>query len=101
MKNLTLPDEVTKATGTSPRDLVILSIPKAGKSVIFGAFTQTHNALVLDLERGGYEYISARKLSTYINDGDDLWESFQNYISYRDALLKEKGKYKYLLIWII
>lgn len=97
-KKVVLPDEIEEVRITSPRDLCIVSIPKMGKGTILGDFTTTHNALVLDLEKGGYEYIKARKLSTYTSQDTNEWESFQNYIKYRNALLEQKGKYEYLII---
>src|SRR6478736_6326585 len=94
-----LPDEVTKVEKDAPaRDLVVISQPKMGKGSIFGDFTKKYNALVFDLEKGGYEYIDARKVSTYTSQETSRWESYQNYIKYRKVLLESKGKYKYLLI---
>lgn len=97
-KELRLPDEISDIHLSAPRDLVILSIPKMGKGTILGDFTTKNNALVLDLEKGGYEYIKARKMSTYTDQSTNLYESFQNYISYRNLLLENKGKYEYLII---
>ena len=98
-KEIILPDDITKSPiNNPPRDLVIVSIPKCGKGTILGALTREKNALVLDLEKGGYEYISARKMSTYTTQETTTWESFQNYIEYRNALLENKGKYDYLII---
>lgn len=93
-----LPDDITQVKNTNPRDLVVLSIPKMGKGTILGSLTTKQNAIVLDLEKGGYEYIPARKLSTYTSDQTTRWESFQNYIKYRNLLLEQKGKYEYLII---
>jgi len=93
-----LPEDVQKASGTDPRDLVLVGIPKIGKGTILGALTRTHNAVALDLEKGGYEYIDARKISVYENDLDGDWEAFIAYIKWRNALLAEPGKYKYLII---
>lgn len=98
INGLKLPDEITQVNITSPRDLVIVSIPKMGKGTILGDFTTKYNAVVLDLEKGGYEYIPARKLSTYISQETDRWGSYQNYIAYRKLLLDNKGKYDYLII---
>ena len=70
MKDLELPDEITKPIMSAPRDLVILSIPKMGKSKILGQLTEQKNAIVLDLEKGGYEYIAARKLYIYISGNE-------------------------------
>jgi hypothetical protein len=97
-EDLKLPDEITIANNTAPRDLVIIGQPKIGKGSILGNFTTKYNALVLDLEKGGYEYIPARKLSTYTSQETSRWESFQNYIKFRKALLEQKGKYDYLII---
>ncbi len=93
-----LPDEISKVSNTNARDLVVISIPKMGKGTILGALTKEKNGLVLDLEKGGYEFIEARKLSTYTSQETTRWESFQNYIKYRKALLDKKGKYEYLII---
>lgn len=98
MEKLELPTEITQPTISAPRDLVIVSIPKCGKGTIFGSFTEQYNALVLDIEKGGYEYIPARKLSTYTSQDTTRWEAFQNYIKYRNLLLENKGKYEYLII---
>ncbi len=101
MAELKLPDDIEKATGTSPRDLVVISIPKAGKGTILGDFTKNHNALVFDLEKGGYEYIDARKLSIYPTQETTFHEAFDNYVQIRNLLLKEKGKYEFLIIDVL
>lgn len=95
---LELPDEIKLPTISHPRDLVLISIPKMGKGTILGDFTTKYNALVLDLEKGGYEYIPARKLSTYTSQSDTRWDSFQNYVKYRNLLLENKNKYQYLIV---
>jgi hypothetical protein len=48
-----------------PRDLVIIGQPKIGKGAILGDFTKKQKCLCIWLEKGGYEYIEARKISTY------------------------------------
>ena len=97
-KEMELPDEITQAQSTNPRDLVLIGQPKIGKGTILGALTREKNAIVLDLEAGGYEFISARKISTYTTNETTEWESFRNYIKFRNALLEQKGKYEYLII---
>lgn len=97
-KAFVLPDAITESVGTDPRDLVIVGIPKIGKGVILGDFSRQKNAIVLDLEKGGYEFISARKISTYAGELDDEYDSFKNYVAARNALLEHKGKYDYLII---
>lgn len=93
-----LPEELTKPAQTNPRDLVITSIPKMGKGSILGDFTKNHNALILDLERGGYEYIAARKISIYDSDTSSFLDAFGNYVKARGLLFQNKGKYEYLII---
>lgn len=97
-EELKLPDEVSKVSSSAPRDLVIIGQPKIGKGTILGDFTTKNNALVLDLEKGGYEYIAARKMSTYTGQETTRLESFQNFIKYRKLLLENAGKYEYLII---
>ena len=98
VEEVVLPDDITPVTNTDPRDLVIIGIPKIGKGAILGDFTRKYDGIVLDLEKGGYEYIPARKISTYKTQDTTRWESYQNYIAYRKKLLAEKGKYKFLII---
>jgi len=93
-----LPDDVEKAKTPNPRDLVIVSQPKMGKSSIFGDFTKNFNALALDLEPLGYEYVDGRKLGIYPTQDTTLIEAFKNYVKVRNLLLQNKGKYEYLLI---
>lgn len=94
-----LPVVVEKAEGLNPRDLVVISIPKMGKGSILGAFTkQYESSIVFDLEKGGYEYIDARKVSIYPTQETGLLEAYQNYIGWRDKLLEKAGTYQYLII---
>jgi hypothetical protein len=94
-----LPDDVIAVVGNPPpRDLCVISIPKMGKGTIFGDFTTKYNAIAFGLEKGGYEYIAARKLEIYPSQDTTLWEAFNNYIKYRTALLNNKGKYQYIII---
>lgn len=81
-----------------PSDLVIAGIPKVGKSTIVSQLTLKGNGIVFDLERGGYEYISARRVGIYNNNSDTLYDAYCSYINWRNALLREKNKYKFLII---
>lgn len=93
-----LPEKVNYNIAVDPRDLVIVSQPKMGKGSILGDFSTKYNALVLDLEKGGYEYIPAKKLSVYTEESTDEVEAFYNYIKIRNLLLDNKGKYDFLII---
>ena len=76
-----LPEDIVQVEKQAPpRDLVIIGQPKIGKGTILGEFTKKYNALILDLEKGGYEYIPARKISTYESQNTTRWESYQNYL---------------------
>lgn len=97
-KEFKLPEEISEVSNSGPRDLVIIGQPKIGKGTILGDLTVQRNALVLDLEKGGYEYIAAKKLSTYVSQKTSRIESFNNYLAYRKLLLDNKGKYDYLII---
>ena len=94
-----LPEDIIQVEKQAPpRDLVIIGQPKIGKGTILGEFTKKYNALILDLEKGGYEYIPARKISTYESQNTTRWESYQNYLKIRKLLLENSGKYDYLII---
>lgn len=97
-KEFSLPEKITKSSGSSPRDLVIISQPKMGKSAIFGDFSVKYNGLVLNLEKGGYEYIDARRMDIHPKETTSDIEAFYNYIKIRNLLLENKGKYDVLLI---
>lgn len=98
---LELPNEVEKAEGLNPRDLVVISQPKMGKGTILGSFTEKYNAIVLDLEKGGYEYINARKISVYPSQETTVLEAYSNYVAWRNKLLENKGKYDYLIVDVL
>lgn len=93
-----LPDKIESAMNPNTRDLVIVSNPKTGKGTILGDFTTKYNALVFDLEKGGYDYITAKKISIYPTQETSIIEAYENYIKYRNLLFKNKGKYDYLII---
>lgn len=97
-KEFKLPSEISKVDNAQTRDLVIISIPKVGKSALLGSLTEAKNALIFDLEKHGYDFIPARKISIYDSNETTLWQAFQNYIKYRDLLLENKGKYDFLAI---
>ena len=56
---ITLPKGIVKAENVDPRNLIIFSKPKQGKSTACAALP---NALCIDLEGGGYDYIDAVKV---------------------------------------
>lgn len=56
---LKLPTQKIPAERTDPKNLIIFSKPKLGKST---AVASLPNALCIDLEDGGYDYIEAMKI---------------------------------------
>lgn len=56
---ITLPTSKVPATLQDPRNLIIFSKPKIGKST---ALANLPNCLCVDLENGGYDYIDALKV---------------------------------------
>ena len=98
MPEFKLPDDITEVKEINPTDLVILSVPKTGKTNILAELTKKQNAILFSLERGGVDYVSGKFISIYPNDDTSFAEACENYKTWRDLLLKNKGKYKYLLV---
>lgn len=98
VNELVLPDTITESSGKSPRDLVVISQPKMGKSAILGDFSVKYNGLIFNLEKGGYEYIDAKKIDIHETDLTSDIEAFYSYIKWRNVLLENKGKYDVLII---
>jgi hypothetical protein len=96
--SITLPEEVTEVKETVPSDLIIISVPKTGKTTILAELTQQENAAILNLEKGGTDYVKGRFMNIYPETTTSFEEACANYKAYRDLLLKNKGKYDYLII---
>lgn len=67
--SITLPTTKIPAETQDPKRLIIFSKPKMGKS---SACAELPNALCIDLERGGYNYIDAMKVT--VNSVKELQE---------------------------
>ena len=80
-----LPKEKIKATSQSPRNLIIFSKPKVGKTELVA---QLDNALLIDLERGS-NYVDAMKVR--VNNIKELFEV-------GDEIVKAKYPYKYIIL---
>ena len=96
----TLPDTITEVRETTPTDMIIVSVPKMGKSTILAELTKGKlgDAVLFNLERGGTDYLSGKFIDIYPEPTTSYEEAIENYKGYRDALLKQKGKYKFLII---
>lgn len=60
--SITLPTEKIPAEKSNPKQLIIFSKPKQGKSTALAALPK---ALCIDLEDGGYDYIDAVKIKAH------------------------------------
>ena len=99
MKEFKLPDEVIEVKEKNPTDLIVIANPKTGKTVIASDLTiGDNNGIMLCLERGGTDYVKGKYINIYDDPMTSFDEAMDNYVGWRNALLKEKGKYDYLVI---
>jgi hypothetical protein len=98
MTEFKLPEEITPIKETNPTDLIIISVPKTGKTNILAELTKQENAIIFNLEKGGVDYVSGKFINIYPSATTSFEEACENYKGYRDMLLKNKGKYKYLVV---
>lgn len=95
-----LPETLVSVKETSPKDLIIVSVPKTGKTTILSALTTSAlgDGMLFNLEKHGTDYVEGFFLNIYPEATTSLQEACDNYKGYRDLLLKNKGKYKFLVI---
>lgn len=100
-----LPTGVRKQKEEDPHDLIVISVPKAGKTEIAADLTKNYGveALLFCVERGGTDYITGKYINIW-EDPDDkdrllnIDEALTNYVAWRNALLENKGMYEYLIL---
>jgi hypothetical protein len=92
--------ELSKIKETDPKDLLIYASPKAGKTTIAAALTRQlkGKAVILNLEKGGTDYLEGYFLSCYQNEGDEFTEAMKQYKIYLKYLKDNLGKVDYLFI---
>lgn len=93
-----LPEEKVKVKETNPTDLVVISVPKCGKTTILADLTKSGDGIMFNLEKSGTDYLEGYFLNIYPEPMSTIEEAIENYKGYRDLLLSNKGKYKYLII---
>ena len=81
-----LPKGIVKAEIQDPKNLIIFSKPKQGKS---SALAQLPDALCIDLENGGYDYIDAVKVKA--NSVQDIKEICK-------AIKEANNPYKFIVL---
>ena len=84
--SIELPKTKIKAEVTDPKNLIIFSKPKYGKSSACAALP---NALCIDLEDGGYDYIDAMKVK--VNSVGELKEVCK-------AIIEAGRPYKFIVL---
>ena len=82
-----LPENFSVVIPKNPSDLVIVGIPKIGKSVLMGDFSKKYNAVILNLEKEAYAYIEGKIINIHISNETTTIEAYENYIKYRNLLL--------------
>lgn len=84
-KKIVLPKNKVPAKQKSPRNLIIFSKPKVGKTSLFA---QLDNCLILDLEKGT-DYLDALKISA---------ESVEDIKAIGEQIIAEGRPYKYIAV---
>jgi hypothetical protein len=95
-----LPKQLIKSSESSPRDLIIYSQPKMGKTTIMAELTKKLDGkgLILNLEPGGTDYVDGYYVNCYENPTDQFTEALKRYKSIVQELKENPGMYDYLII---
>lgn len=93
-----LPEKILEVKEKNPTDLVIISVPKTGKSTILADLTKSGEAILFNLEKHGTDYLEGLFLNIYPEATTSFEEAVEHYKGYRNTLMENKGKYKYLII---
>ncbi len=92
--------ELIKVKEKDPVDIIIYSQPKLGKTTIVSALTRQlkGRAAVLNLEKGGTDYLEGYFLNCFQNTSDTYDEGFKRYKDYLKYLKENIGKVDYLIV---
>lgn len=104
-----IPTEVKEQVEVDPQDLIIIGLPKLGKTAITAELTkiikeQGRKSLLFCVERGGTDYVSGVYVNIWKDPNDkdrilSITEALENYKGYRDSLLANKANpLDYLII---
>lgn len=90
--------ELSKVREVDAKDLLIYAQPKAGKTTILASLTKQlkGKAVILNLEKGGTDYLEGYFLNCYKEQGDGYDEAFKNYKGFLDYLRTHVGEVDYL-----
>lgn len=92
--------EYSTVKETDPTDLVIYAQPKMGKTTISAALTRQlgGKGAILNLERGGTDYLDGYFLNCYKTNGDTFDVASKNYKGYLEYLKANLGILDYLIV---
>ena len=95
-----LPKEVVKSTEKAPKDLIVYSQPKMGKTTIMAELTKKLDGkgLILNLEAGGTDYVDGYYVNCYADPSDSFREAISRYKEVIKELQENPGTYDYLII---
>ena len=95
-----LPTNLIKASETAPKDLIIYSQPKMGKTTIMAEFTKElkGKGLIINLEPGGTDYVDGYYVNCYEKPSDGFNEAITKYKEIIKELQENPGTYDYLVL---
>lgn len=95
-----LPVSVQEVKEKDPKELVVFSQPKMGKTTIVAELTKQlkGRGLIINLENGGTDYVEGVYINCYTSSTCDYLEAFSRYREIINTLRREPGKYDYIII---
>lgn len=95
-----LPKELVKSKEDAPKDLIVYSQPKMGKTTIMAELTKKlkGKGLILNLEAGGTDYVDGYYVNCYEHPADSFKEAITRYKEVIKELQENPGTYDYLII---
>lgn len=95
-----LPKQLVTASEVAPRDLIVYSQPKMGKTTIMAELTKTLNGkgLIINLEPGGTDYVDGYYVNCYETHTDGFAEVIKRYKDILNEIKENPGIYDYIII---
>ena len=90
-----LPTKLVEATETAPKDLIVYSQPKMGKTTIMAELTKElkGKGLIINLEPGGTDYVDGYYVNCYESASDTFNEAIKRYKEIINELKENPGVY--------
>jgi hypothetical protein len=95
-----LPTSLIQATEVAPKDLIVYSQPKMGKTTIMAELTKKLNGkgLIINLESGGTDYVDGYYVNCYEKPTDSFNDAILRYKAVIKELKENPGVYDYIII---